>query len=281
MPSWLRRRREFWNELNQIQQDEEERHAAIGLPEEPPPPRKYLPFDRYALFGHRVLFWLAPSWLFIDARERNRPTGPPGAEGRYKVAAREEWETAVYATVWLCVLAALCLLPFDDDTAARVVGFVALFRLLEIGVTVLGFVLGQRDPKIARSLLTIAALALQVAFIFAILDHSFAPDGFVKPEALPMGQTQMHVAETPFEYLYLSWTYMTTLGNDYVAESTGANILQLAAATSGIFLLGIVVARAIGVVDDTNEKVSGLEERIAALEEEKAARAGQTGSQPG
>jgi hypothetical protein len=43
---------------------------------------------------------------------------------------------------------------------------------------------------------------------------------------------------------------MTTLGNQYTPVSTLAHVLEVGANTTGILLLGVVVARAIGLISD-------------------------------
>lgn len=255
MSSYVGRRWKIWKKLRFAQQQEEELARSKPVTEEDLSPRKYFPFDRAALLIYRLGFWLAPSWWFIDTRKRQR------------TAEEEEKESAIYVTIWFLVLTAAWLWAPSDGTAATILGCLALFRFVEIAVAILGFVLDQREPKIARSLVTIAILALQVALIFSILDHSFARDDFLKPEVLTMGQAGVHAAGSPLEYLYLSWTYMTTLGNPYTPGSELARILQLGATTSGILLLSIVAARAIGLVGDTKTIATDLEERVGALEE--------------
>ena len=220
MPAWLSSRWDRW-----ITTEQE--------------PGRY-PFDRGAIRIYRAGLWLAPSWWLIDTRRSQR------------TEEREQNETACYVMFWFAALIVFWLISPNDDTAAQILGAVALFRLIEITLTVLGFVLDRREPKIARSLITIGILALQVALIFAIVDHSFARLDFLRPGSTVAHE---HPATTPFEYFYLSWTYMTTLGNQYTPKTEFASALQLAANTWGLLLLGIVVARAIAIVDETKKKV--------------------------
>jgi hypothetical protein len=77
-------------------------------------------------------------------------------------------------------------------------------------------------------------------------------------------------AATPFEFLYLNWTYMATLGNGYLPASSMAHLFQVAAATAGILLLGIVAARALGVIGDTSKVTTELGARIERKEGDEA-----------
>jgi hypothetical protein len=236
-----------------------------GLPEDPPSPYHHLPFDRAALFVYRLGFWLAPSWWLIDTSKRYRSgLTNETPQARFERTVKEELETAGYVTFWFVVLLAIWLAS-PSGALAAVAGGVALFRLMEIVISVLGFVLDQREPKIARSLVTIGVLAVQVVLIFAIIDHSFAGASFVKPSAQMAPGSSSH-ATSPVEFLYLSWTYMTTVGNQYTAKTELARILQLAGSISGILLLGIVAARAIGLTFETKKLTEGMDRRVSALE---------------
>jgi hypothetical protein len=46
-----------------------------------------------------------------------------------------------------------------------------------------------------------------------------------------------------FDFLYISWTNMTTLGNDiYTPANDTARVLQMLTAASGLFLFGVLLA---------------------------------------
>lgn len=120
-------------------------------------------------------------------------------------------------------------------------GFLAGWRWLEIFTVGLGIVLNQSESLLGHSLVTIAFLGAQVALIFAILDHSFATAGFVSQA----GTAHSATAARPFDYLYISWTNMVTLGNSYSAMTDAARGLTMATGTSGVLLLGVFVASAI------------------------------------
>lgn len=247
MSSWLHRRWDVWRQ---------------GKPDR----GSYLPFDRVALRVYWACFWLAPSWWLIDARDWGRDAQAP---------QREENAIALYAGMWCLLLLVGWGWSPGNGTAAIVVGAIALFRLIEISLAMLGFILDQREPKISRSLITIAVLAFQVALILAILEHSFARGSFLKPDVSGGGAV---TASTPLEYLYLAMTYMTTMGNQYIPSSGTARLLQIAAGTSGILLLGIVAARAIGLLGEANRIGVEVQERVADLESTVERLQGQAGA---
>lgn len=206
-------------------------------------------FDRIAL---RIYCWsliVVPSWLLIDAARRFRTDGE-SPEERQRIRREKERAVGQYATVWCAVLVATWLVSPGNELIAKVLACLALFRLAEIGNTILGFVLDRREPLFAGSLITVAIQALQIALIFAIADHAFAHHDFVIQEGGRAGQA----ATTALDYLYLSSTTMITLGNEYSPETSVARLLELGTATAGIVLLGVVVSRAIGLSSDKSER---------------------------
>jgi hypothetical protein len=200
-------------------------------------------FDKLAL---RVYWWtliVAPSWLLIDARERFQTGGKTSRE-RQRIRRAMERAAGQYGALWCTVLVAAWLVSPDSEPLAAVLACTALFRLIEIGNTILGFVLDRREPLLAGSLVTVALQALQIALIFAIVDHAFARHDFVIQGGTRAGQA----ATTPLEFLYMSSTTMITLGNQYAPETSLAQWLELGTAAAGIVLLAIVLARAIGLL---------------------------------
>jgi hypothetical protein len=199
-------------------------------------------FDRIAL---RIYCWsliLLPSWLLIDAAKRFR-VDAKSSEEYWRIHREKENAAARYLAFWYVVLAASWIASPDSEILAKIFACIALFRLVEIGNTILGFILSRREPLLAGSLVTVALQALQIAFIFAIVDHAFARHAFVMQEGESVGQT----ATTALDYLYLSLTTMITLGNKYSPETGVARLLEVGTAMTGIVLLGVVVARAIGL----------------------------------
>ncbi|MGB7686193.1 MAG: hypothetical protein WBL45_10490, partial [Solirubrobacterales bacterium] len=167
MAWWFRARWKIWSE-----------------PREKPSAERYLPFDEWALRFYRLGFWLAPSWLFIDAADRYQTEGKKGRE-LSRITKEQRAVTAWYVVAWFVVLVAIWLFTPDNDTIAKFAAGVALFRLFEIAITILGFVLDQREPQIAGSLITIGILGLQVVLIFSIVDNAFAHNDFLLPGVNP------------------------------------------------------------------------------------------------
>jgi hypothetical protein len=239
MRQWLARRYGHWKKLREQDQSEDSSGTILLI-------------DKWVLSLYRLGFWLAPSWLFIDAAEpfATKEHLPP--EERASVGRREERLLAFYIVGWLVALIALWLAAPTLTPLAIGCAVIAIVRLVEIVVAVLGFVLDRHHLRFASSLITIALLAVQIALIFAILAQSLAPHDFLKPYVLSAAEGGPGVATTPAEFLYLTWTYMTTLGNPYIAASGIARALQVGANTAGILLLGIVAAHAVGLIGDTN-----------------------------
>jgi hypothetical protein len=226
---WISQRREVWRKTTA-------RDSAQN---------DLLLFDRIAL---RIYCWsliVVPSWLLIDAAKRFRTDGE-SPEERWRIRQEKERAAGQYVTFWCAVLVTTWLVSPGNELFAKVLACIALFRLAEIGNTILGFVLDRREPLLAGSLITVALQALQIALIFAIVDHAFAHHDFVMQE----GERTGHAATTALDYLYLSSTTMITLGNEYSPETSLARWLELGTATAGIVLLGVVVARAIGLSSD-------------------------------
>lgn len=217
-------------------------------------------FDRAAL---RVYCWslaVVPSWLLIDAAKRFRTEGEAPPEQR-RIHREMEKAAAWYVAFWCLALVAIWLASPGNDLLAKLLAGVALLRLAEIGNTILGFVLDRREPLLAGSLITVALQALQIALVFAIVDHAFARDDFVIQD----GERTGEVATTAFDHLYLSATTMITLGNQYDPATGLARLLELGTATSGIVLLGVVVARAVGLPRGKAASAESLAEGNSSL----------------
>jgi hypothetical protein len=145
------------------------------------------------------------------------------------------------ATVYLLLvtLMLVVLLWLDPSGTFWKTIFVILsgWRLLEIVIVGLSVVLGREDRVIGFRLVTVGIWAANVALVFAILGHSIATNGFVA-----QGN---ETASAPFDYLYISWSQMLTVGSSYSAATTNARVLSLGASTSGAFLLAVFVASAL------------------------------------
>jgi hypothetical protein len=213
-----------------------------------------LPFDRGALCVYWVSLALSPSWLFIDMAKCLETDGKSG-EGREKTLEKLANWTAGYVALWVIALGVIFALSPTDNVLAKVFAGIAFIRLAEIGSTILGFILNRQEPLLARSLVTVAFQALQIALIFAIADHAFARTGFATEEGINKAS---HVATAPLDFLYISMTTMITVGNHYNPETGIARWLEASTAAAGIVLLGVVVARAIGLAAE--DKGSGLDD---------------------
>jgi Ion channel len=190
------------------------------------------PLEIGALWIYEILLRLCGFWWIIDRRERDSTDG--------------SWDQARVAWVlgWLVALIIMWLIN-PTGILRQVFAVLVLFRLLEIFTTGLGTVLDRRQQARARSLITIGIYALQSAFIYAILEHSWASTAFVS------GHTH---AKTAFDFLYISWTDMTTLGNNiYTPANTIARVLQMLTATSGVLLLGVLLAFGINRISSKNQ----------------------------
>lgn len=179
------------------------------------------PLEKGALWLHELLLRICPFWWFIDRCE-TKPRGD-------RDAARVAWVLA-----WTVVLIGIWAWS-PDGSLDDVFAVLATVRLLEIFTTGVGTVLDRPQQAGARSLMTIAVYAAQVTFIFAIVDHSWAASGFAAAHG---GH-----ATGRFDFLYISWTGMTTLNNNtYSPEGVVARLFQMLTTTSGILLLGVLLA---------------------------------------
>lgn len=199
--------------------------------------------ERIALFIQEVLLCFCPFSWFIDwpeERQRKKLIGP----------VPSKWDTGrvVYVIAWLIVLAGLWLLNPAQAWIRSVIGVLAGFRLMEIFVTGLGTALGQEAQARARNLITIAIYGIQLTLIFAILFHSFATADF-RASGSAVGAPHSSSA-----YLYISWTSITSLGNESFSPTTDtARFLEVSTTTAGIFLLGVLLAFGIGEVQERNK----------------------------
>jgi hypothetical protein len=174
------------------------------------------------------LFWVllpfCPFWWRIDSKKKISEQTLEERRARWVIG-------------WLVPLVAFWLINPAPCLWKGMAAFFALYRLLEILVTGLGTALNQLDQARARSLVTIGFYAVQMTLIFAILYHTFAPTDFV--EGGPLASTP---ASSPLDYAYISWTNITSLGNAYQPEGNPARLLEALTTTSGIFLLGVLLA---------------------------------------
>lgn len=205
---------------------------AIGPTEEELDEHRW-PLEVGALWLHGLLLRFCAFWWIIDRRE---------SEDKYGT-----WDNARAAWVlcWLIVLIVIWITNPSGLLGEIFSGF-AVLRLVEIVTSGFGTVLDRSQQARVRSLVTIAIYALQASLIFAILEHSWASNAFVN------GHTH---ASQAFDFLYISWTDMTTLGNNiYTPTNDIARILQMLTAASGLFLFGVLLAFGINRLPKTHHK---------------------------
>jgi hypothetical protein len=189
------------------------------------------PLDQLALCVYRFLLRFCLSWWLIDRREKQM-----GRE-----AGAWDLRRAGYVMFWVVVLVVMWAINPTDDLFRKAFVGIAAWRWLEVFTTGLGVVLDRGAQVRARSLITLAIYGLQITLVFAILDHSLAASSdFITSDGIR--------ATGAFDYLYVSWTDMTTIGNAYIPHSVAARALKMATTTSGILLLGILVAFGINEV---------------------------------
>jgi hypothetical protein len=183
-----------------------------------------------ALF-YKALLKISPSWWFsrLVTPEDRRPTEAERTR-IYRVLAG-------YLLLTTGGLVALWQANPGDETTQTIFGALAAWRLLEILTYGIGIAFKLGASRL-DDWVSIALYAFSVTIIYAILGHSFATHGYM------LKQTHQF-AERPFDFLYISWTQMTTLGNEYELVTRTARWLSMAAATSGLLILAVLVAGAV------------------------------------
>ncbi len=190
-----------------------------------------------------VLLLLCMFWWCIDRLEplkaENENEGEK--EVREELKNRLNLQRAYWVTGWLFLLGAIWLINPGPSSWRLLFAGLALMRLLEIFTSGLGTVLRQKTQVGASNLVTIAIYAAQLVLIFAILDHSFATTEFVT-------ESGAHATRAS-DYLYISWSDLTTIGNNiYAPQNSVARYLELLTTTSGLLLLTVLVAFGINIV---------------------------------
>jgi hypothetical protein len=121
----------------------------------------------------------------------------------------------------------------------------ASVRLYEIYITGIGTILNQRSMARARSVMTIVVYVIQAVLIFAILGQSLEPGGFVADVG---GGGAGEVASQPVDFLYIGWSDLLSLGNEFDARTNLGRFLEVFATSTGIFLLSVLLAFGIDAV---------------------------------
>jgi hypothetical protein len=182
------------------------------------------PLETIIYYVWRPLLFFCPFQFVIE-------TGWLFKTDRAKELARAAWVIA-----WTFGL--IVLWKFSPVAAWFCVAL-ALVRLYEIYITGIGTILNQRSMARARNVATIVLYVIQAIFIFAILGQGLESGGFI---AEPVTHASREVASKPVDFLYISWTNLTSLGNDFHAQTNFGRFLEVFATTTGIFLLSVLLA---------------------------------------
>jgi hypothetical protein len=175
----------------------------------------------------------------------------------------------IYILLWTALLVLMWAVNPGHATVGHVISLAHLFAVLavyrwcEIFATILGFALpGIASFRPPRLLVVAAVYGLQITLVFAILDHAFAPGGW-------------SATSHAFDYLYVSWTDMTTLGAK-AGTTSAAHALTMATVTSGVLLLAILVARAVNDLGAVEHDVSHaqIDSRLSTIEQKLEDRLG-------
>lgn len=196
-----------------------------------------------------VLVHLCAFYYCIDRWEAKERETQEDRREKTKPSPKWDKRRAFWVVGSLLVLLGVWCWNPSQKWAMFLVGGVAAYRLFEILVTSLGTALGEESQVRARNLVTIGIYGIQLTLIFAILYHSFAETGFVA--------TGSHRDLTASDYLFISWSAITSLGTEAFAPvSEGARFLQVATTTAGILLLGVLLAFGINEVQKRNDGAS-------------------------
>jgi hypothetical protein len=173
---------------------------------------------------HWVLDALTPSTLIYYITPRLRLTGSQ----RGQLVGHDIYNVTVS-------LLAIVVLATDYRGTPLLVGVLALIRLEEIAVFLFGMLVRLWWAK--ANVYRVLVYAFQMPFILGIAMRSFATCGFVNSQgACPNGSVG---------FLYVAFTNMTTLGNQYVPTGRPAQLLTMLAALLGLLLFGGVLSSAI------------------------------------
>lgn len=204
------------------------------------PPKEEVSFnwhlETWVYFPWRLLLCICPFHLVID-------TG-----WIFKTEGSQDTARAAWVVVWTVVL--VVLWRFSPLPAVICV-VLASVRLYEIYMTGIGTILNQRSMARARNVLTIVVYVLQAVLIFAILGQSLEPDAYVSNFA---GPGPHEVASQPVDFLFIGWSNLLSLGNEFEATTDRASFLEVFATTTGIFLLSVLLAFGISEVKDRPEE---------------------------
>ncbi|HET7485340.1 MAG TPA: ion channel [Solirubrobacterales bacterium] len=193
------------------------------------------PLEKGAIRILWLLLLICPFWWLIDRWE------PDNATERKAQKDRLNLQRAYWVGGWLALLGVIWLINPEPSAWKWLFAGLALIRLIEVFTSGLGTIVRQDTQVGASNLVTIAIYAAQLTLIFAILDHSFAMTEFASDSSVQ--------ATRASDYLYISWSDLTTIGNNiYTPQNSVARYLELLTTTSGLLLLTVLVAFGINTI---------------------------------
>jgi hypothetical protein len=192
--------------------------------------------ETWVYYPWRLLLWICPFHLVIDKG------------WIFKTDDSRDIARAVWVALWTVGL--VVLWRFSPLPAWLCVALASV-RLYEIYMTGIGTILSQRSMARARNVLTIVVYVIQTVFIFAILGQNLEPDAYVSNFA---GPGPHEVASQPVDFLFIGWSNLLSLGNEFEATTERGGFLEVFATTTGIFLLSVLLAFGI---DEVKERPTG------------------------
>jgi hypothetical protein len=152
------------------------------------------------------------------------------------------WLSDIYVGLNLAILVAVWALITSAPLLYFAAAF-ALWRLVDILATNFRILLVDADRpgwgvvSASRSVLLGLINVVQIAVIFAIVDHALAPTGFLDPY-----RPAQPGAASPAGFLYLSWTTLITLGSGYEPISPMAKALIMLELASSFLMFVVILA---------------------------------------
>jgi hypothetical protein len=115
----------------------------------------------------------------------------------------------------------------------------ACVRWLEVIAASLELVVGRIRATAETTIAVLVIYFPQTVLMFSIAGEVLVPKGFTSSLQGPH-------PSGPLPFLYIAWTNLTTLGNDFAATSSGAKVIVMLTGVTGALLLGVFLSYAIG-----------------------------------
>jgi hypothetical protein len=163
-----------------------------------------------------------------------------------KPSSRRGTRAVAYLVVWTVGLIVMWRMSPIHGLGRTIFVVLAIARWAEIATYSLGLMFNRYTTIAAGSLMVVAIYAVQIVVSFSIIGEDLAEHMFVRQGA----HGTLIAATNPFDYLYVSWCNMVTLGSEYTPRSDTARVLVLGAVTSGVLLLGVVAAHTLDLIQE-------------------------------